>query len=289
MGKPPRRAGVVVERPHRRRGSRRDHGDGAATCAGVPRANRRHVFVRMVVVEDLEMPEGGARGVRRRGELGGARRLRARGSGQRRRSQGHRSQCVRRRPQGDVLGRVGRPAIEDVSRAPGSASSPSCAIASTIERLPPGTPAGHLSGEWANVLGLREGITIAMGGFDAHYGAVGSGIQVGTLVKIIGTSTCDCAIAAGNINTIPGICGIVNGSIMPGFYRHRSGAVGRRRPPEVVGRGRLRRRRHGKRRCDPCPARAVVPRSGGARTGRVGPDRRSTGTTATAPSWSIPS
>ena len=94
--------------------------------------------------------------------------------------------------------------------------------------LPPGTPAGHLSAEWASVLGLREGITVAMGGFDAHYGAVGSGIQVGTLVKIIGTSTCDCAIAAGNVNTIPGICGIVNGSIMPGYYGIEAGqsAVG---------------------------------------------------------------
>ena len=94
--------------------------------------------------------------------------------------------------------------------------------------LPPGTPAGHLSGEWARVLGLREGIPIAMGGFDAHYGAVGSGIQVGTLVKIIGTSTCDCAIAAGNVNTIPGICGSVNGSIMPGYYGIEAGqsAVG---------------------------------------------------------------
>ena len=61
--------------------------------------------------------------------------------------------------------------------------------------LPPGIPAGNLCREWANALGLREGIVIAMGGFDAHYGAVGSGIEAGTLVKIIGTSTCDCAIA----------------------------------------------------------------------------------------------
>lgn len=93
---------------------------------------------------------------------------------------------------------------------------------------PPGTPAGQLSAEWATVLGLREGITIAMGGFDAHYGAVGSGIQVGTLVKIIGTSTCDCAIAAGDVANIPGICGIVNGSIMPGYFGIEAGqsAVG---------------------------------------------------------------
>ena len=82
----------------------------------------------------------------------------------------------------------------------------------------PGVPAGRLCHEWASALGLDPGIAIAMGGFDAHYGAVGSGITTGTLVKIIGTSTCDCAIApvSGDIQNIPGICGIVNGSIMPG-------------------------------------------------------------------------
>lgn len=96
------------------------------------------------------------------------------------------------------------------------------------EALPPGTPAGRLSREWANALGLPEGIVIAMGGFDAHYGAVGSGIEVGTLVKIIGTSTCDCAIAPPGVANIPGICGIVNGSILPGFQGIEAGqsAVG---------------------------------------------------------------
>jgi L-ribulokinase len=69
-----------------------------------------------------------------------------------------------------------------------------------------------------------------MGGFDAHYGAVGSGIQTGTFVKIIGTSTCDCAVAPADsaLPDIPGICGIVNGSIMPGYYGIEAGqsAVG---------------------------------------------------------------
>ena len=84
--------------------------------------------------------------------------------------------------------------------------------------------------EWAKTLGLRPGIAIAMGGFDAHYGAVGSGITTGTLVKIIGTSTCDCAIAPASerIADIPGICGIVKGSIMPDFFGIEAGqsAVG---------------------------------------------------------------
>jgi L-ribulokinase len=96
--------------------------------------------------------------------------------------------------------------------------------------LPPGAPAGALSAHWAREFKLREGIAIAMGGFDAHYGAVGSGIRTGTLVKIIGTSTCDCAIAptATPIADVPGICGIVNGSIMPDYYGIEAGqsAVG---------------------------------------------------------------
>ena len=95
---------------------------------------------------------------------------------------------------------------------------------------PPDRPAGELSPEWGDSLGLPPGVTIAMGGFDAHYGAVGSGVRTGTLVKIIGTSTCDCAIApaTGEIADIPGICGIVNGSIMPGYYGIEAGqsAVG---------------------------------------------------------------
>jgi L-ribulokinase len=108
-------------------------------------------------------------------------------------------------------------------------------LASLRDRLyaaawPPGRAAGTLSKEWAEALGLVEGIPIAMGGFDAHYGAVGSGIRAGTLVKIIGTSTCDCAVAedASPVGDIPGICGSVPGSIMPGHIGIEAGqsAVG---------------------------------------------------------------
>ena len=95
---------------------------------------------------------------------------------------------------------------------------------------PADRPAGQLCASWAAALGLREGIPVAMGGFDAHYGAVGAGIRTGTLVKIIGTSTCDCAIAptTSAVPDIPGICGIVDGSIMPGYYGIEAGqsAVG---------------------------------------------------------------
>jgi len=95
---------------------------------------------------------------------------------------------------------------------------------------PADRPAGRLCASWAAALGLREGIPVAMGGFDAHYGAVGAGIRTGTFVKIIGTSTCDCAVApaAASVPDIPGICGIVDGSIMPGCFGIEAGqsAVG---------------------------------------------------------------
>ena len=71
---------------------------------------------------------------------------------------------------------------------------------------------------------------MAVGAFDAHLGGVGSGIAPGTLVKIIGTSTCDMMVApAGEkLADIPGLCGIVPGSILPGYYGLEAGqsAVG---------------------------------------------------------------
>jgi L-ribulokinase len=90
--------------------------------------------------------------------------------------------------------------------------------------------AGGLTEEWAAKTGLTAGIPVAVGAFDAHLGAVGSGIAPGVLAKIIGTSTCDMAVAAGDkpLVDIPGICGIVKGSIVPGFYGLEAGqsAVG---------------------------------------------------------------
>ncbi len=92
------------------------------------------------------------------------------------------------------------------------------------------TAAGTLGVDWANRLGLREGIPIAMGEMDVHYGAIGSGIAEGTLVKVIGTSTCDCCVVSAEreVADIPGICGIVKGAILPGFYGIEAGqsAVG---------------------------------------------------------------
>lgn len=90
--------------------------------------------------------------------------------------------------------------------------------------------AGSLCPEWAARLGLAEGIPIAIGAFDVHYGAIGCGVSEGMLVKVIGTSTCDCAVVdvAHGTADIPGICGIVPGSILPGYLGIEAGqsAVG---------------------------------------------------------------
>ena len=90
--------------------------------------------------------------------------------------------------------------------------------------------AGTLCAEWAKTLGLPANIPIAIGEMDVHYGAIGSGVCEGTLVKVIGTSTCDCGVVSAdkNVPDIPGICGIVKGAILPGFYGLEAGqsAVG---------------------------------------------------------------
>ncbi|PTX90840.1 ribulokinase [Opitutus sp. ER46] len=90
--------------------------------------------------------------------------------------------------------------------------------------------AGQLCPAWAKKLGLPAGIPIAMGEFDVHYGAIGCGVAEGVLVKVIGTSSCDCGVVSAGkpIKDIPGICGIVKGAILPGFYGIEAGqsAVG---------------------------------------------------------------
>ncbi len=74
--------------------------------------------------------------------------------------------------------------------------------------------AGRLSPEWAARLGLRAGIPIPVGAFDAHWDAIGAGVREGDVVNVIGTSTCIMAIAR-QARLIPGVCGVVQGSIHP--------------------------------------------------------------------------
>jgi len=81
--------------------------------------------------------------------------------------------------------------------------------------------AGKLTETWAKKLGLSAGVTVAVGAYDAHLGAVGAGIKQGILVKIIGTSTCDVTVwpSTRELGDIPGLCGIVDGSVMPGYSK----------------------------------------------------------------------
>jgi len=89
---------------------------------------------------------------------------------------------------------------------------------------------GGLTAGWSRKTGLPAGIPVAVGAFDAHLGAVGSGVTPGVLVKIIGTSTCDISVWPNteNLADVPGLCGIVNGSVLPGYFGLEAGqsAVG---------------------------------------------------------------
>jgi L-ribulokinase len=76
--------------------------------------------------------------------------------------------------------------------------------------------AGSLSGEWAQKLGLRSGIPIPVGAFDAHWDAIGAGVRIGDVVNVVGTSTCIMAISD-RATLIPGVCGVVQGSIHPKY------------------------------------------------------------------------
>ncbi|NOX65969.1 MAG: ribulokinase [Chlorobi bacterium] len=89
---------------------------------------------------------------------------------------------------------------------------------------------GTLSLEWAEKFGLKAGTPIAVGALDAHIGAIGSGVGEGVLVKIIGTSTCDIMASPKDkeIKNIPGVAGVVDGSVLPGYIGIEAGqsAVG---------------------------------------------------------------
>jgi L-ribulokinase len=87
--------------------------------------------------------------------------------------------------------------------------------------------AGHLSPEWAEKLGLRAGIPIPVGAFDAHWDAIGAGCREGDVVNVVGTSTCIIAMGK-KAELIPGVCGVVPGSVHPQYTGVEAGlsAVG---------------------------------------------------------------
>lgn len=82
--------------------------------------------------------------------------------------------------------------------------------------------AGRLSEDWADALGLRAGIPIPVGAFDAHWDAMGAGIAEGDVVNVVGTATCVMAIAR-ETACIPGLCGVVHGSIHPDYIGIEAG------------------------------------------------------------------
>ena len=87
-------------------------------------------------------------------------------------------------------------------------------------------PFGNLSAEWAEKLGLPRRTLVAVGGFDAHMGAVGGGIAPHRILKVMGTSTCDVVVAppsAERERLVAGICGQVDGSVIPEMIGYEAG------------------------------------------------------------------
>ena len=74
--------------------------------------------------------------------------------------------------------------------------------------------AGKLSPQWAEKLGLKAGVPVPVGAFDAHWDAIGAGAKEGDVVNVVGTSTCIIAYAP-KAKLIPGVCGVVPGSVHP--------------------------------------------------------------------------
>ena len=94
------------------------------------------------------------------------------------------------------------------------------------DTYPSNQKTGNLTEEWAVRLGLTTNVAVAVGAFDCHMGAVGAEVTPGALVRVIGTSTCDIMVASyeemGH-KLIPGICGQVDGSVIPGMIGLEAG------------------------------------------------------------------
>jgi L-ribulokinase len=103
--------------------------------------------------------------------------------------------------------------------------------------------AGHLAPQWAEKMGLKAGIPIPVGAFDAHWDAIGAGCREGDVVNVVGTSTCIIAMEK-KTTLVPGVCGVVPGSVHPQYTGVEAGlsatgdifeAIARRAGTKVAG------------------------------------------------------
>lgn len=83
--------------------------------------------------------------------------------------------------------------------------------------------AGTLDSEWAQMMGLRTGIPVSVGAFDAHWDALGAGCRPGDVVNVVGTSTCIIALGEPDSEPVAGLCGLAMGSVHPAYMGIEAG------------------------------------------------------------------
>ena len=186
---------------------------------GLPRALRRPDLLGVVLPEADRAVARGPRDLRRRGGVHRGDRL-DRLAADRARVPPE----LHRRLQGDVVADRG-PARDRVLRGRLSGLRPTRTPSSATTFVPLGTRAGTLTDAWAQRLGLREDVAVAVGNVDSFVSVPGAGVQSpGTFVTVIGTSICDMVLGGDEVR-LPGITGVARDGILPGLYGYEAGQV----------------------------------------------------------------